>query len=343
MTVSRVLREPWRVSSGTRERVQTAIDELGYRPNFAARSLVTRRSRTIGVVALNTTLFGPAALLHGIEEAACDAGFFVSIASPSQLTADAVRASVHRLMAQSVDGVVIVAPFRLAHPTLDTIIGPVPVVVVEGPRVGGPPGVGVDQELGGRLAVEHLLGLGHRTVHHISGPRDWTESEGRANGWRGALRAAQRRVPAVAVGDWSAGSGYRATQALLTRSGVTAIFTANDMMALGALRALHEAGPGVPLLPPAADDGAPGLRRHGPASHADARPADRRRAPRPGGGDDRALTRGPRQHRRSTGLIGRGTAASSQRTRAPPDRNCSSRPHGLPSSRRTTSLENCAR
>jgi DNA-binding LacI/PurR family transcriptional regulator len=246
MTVSRVLREPWRVSSGTRERVQTAIDELGYRPNFAARSLVTRRSRTIGVVALNTTLFGPAALLHGIEEAACDAGFFVSIASPPQLTADAVRASVHRLMDQSVDGVVIVAPFRLAHPTLDAVIGPVPVVVVEGPRVDGPPGVGVDQELGGRLAVEHLLELGHRTVHHISGPRDWTESEGRVTGWRDALRAARRRVPAVAVGDWSAGSGYLATQALLTRSGVTAIFTANDSMALGALRALSEAGRAVP-------------------------------------------------------------------------------------------------
>jgi DNA-binding LacI/PurR family transcriptional regulator len=198
------------------------------------------------VVALNTTLFGPAALLHGIEEAACDAGFFVSIASPPQLTADAVRASVHRLMDQSVDGVVIVAPFRLAHPTLDSVIGPVPVVVVEGPRVGGPPGVGVDQQLGGRLAVEHLLALGHRTVHHISGPRDWTESEGRVRGWRDALQAARRRVPAVAVGDWSAGSGFLATQALLTRSGVTAIFTANDSMALGALRALSEAGRRVP-------------------------------------------------------------------------------------------------
>jgi DNA-binding LacI/PurR family transcriptional regulator len=246
MTVSRVLREPWRVSSGTRERVQTAIDELGYRPNFAARSLVTRRSRTIGVVALNTTLFGPAALLHGIEEAACDAGFFVSIASPTQLTAEAVRASVHRLMEQSVDGVVIVAPFRLASPTLDTVIRPVPVVVVEGPPVDGPSSVGVDQELGGRLAVEHLLALGHRTVHHISGPLDWTESDGRVEGWRAALREARRRVPAVEVGDWSAGSGYDGTRALLARGGVTSIFTGNDSMALGALRALSEAGARVP-------------------------------------------------------------------------------------------------
>src|SRR5947209_10442942 len=81
MTVSRVINEPWRVRSVTRERVQEAIRSLGYRPNPAARSLVTRRSRTIGVVAVNTTLFGPASTLHGIELAAREAGYYVSVAS----------------------------------------------------------------------------------------------------------------------------------------------------------------------------------------------------------------------------------------------------------------------
>ena len=246
MTVSRVINEPGRVRASTRERVQNAIEELGYRPNTAARSLVTRRSQIIGVVALNLTLFGPASILRGIEEAAREEGFFVSIASVPRLTADALRAAVHRLLNQAVDGIVIIAPFRAASQTLDAVVGPVPVVAVEGFDLDGPLNVAVDQRLGGRLAVEHLLSLGHRTVHHISGPLDWTESEGRVEGWRSALRAARRRVPAVAGGDWSARSGYESMHALLRRGPVTAVFAANDHMALGALHALNEAGLRVP-------------------------------------------------------------------------------------------------
>jgi DNA-binding LacI/PurR family transcriptional regulator len=197
-------------------------------------------------VALNVTLFGPASILHGIEEAARDEGFFVSIASVPRLTADALRAAVHRLLNQAVDGIVIIAPFRAASQTLDAVVGPVPVVAVERFDLDGPPNVAVNQRLGGRLAVEHLLSLGHRTVHHISGPLGWTESEGRVEGWRSALRAARRRVPAVAVGDWGARSGYDSMHALLRRGAVTAVFAANDHMALGALHALNEAGLRVP-------------------------------------------------------------------------------------------------
>jgi DNA-binding LacI/PurR family transcriptional regulator len=247
MTVSRVINEPWRVRPSTRVRVQEAIDELGYRPNTAARSLITGRSQIIGVVAVDLTLFGPASILHGIEEAARDEGFFVSIASVPRLAADALRAAVQRLLNQAVDGVVMLAPFRAASQTLDAVVGPVPVVAVEGYDLDGPPKVAVDQRLGGRLAVEHLLSLGHRTVHHISGPLDSTESEGRAEGWRSALRAARRRVPALAVGDWSARSGYESMQALLRRGAVTAVFAANDHMALGALHALDDAGLRVPV------------------------------------------------------------------------------------------------
>jgi LacI family transcriptional regulator len=130
--------------------------------------------------------------------------------------------------------------------TLEAVTGPIPVVAVEGFDRNGPPTVAMDQVLGGRLAVEHLLDLGHRTVHHISGPLDWTESEGRVEGWRAALRAARRRLPAVAVGDWSPRSGYDATRTLLARGTPTAIFAANDHMALGALLALTETGLRVP-------------------------------------------------------------------------------------------------
>ncbi|MGN9812857.1 LacI family DNA-binding transcriptional regulator [Micromonospora sp. BQ11] len=246
MTVSRVINEPWRVRAATRERVQAAIETLGYRPNSAARSLVTRKSHTIGVVALNTTLFGPASTLHGLEEAAREAGYFVSVASAQRLTTEDLRASVHRLVDQSVDGIVVIAPLRSAAQVVGALDPSVPAVSVEGVELGVVPCVAVDQHLGARLVVEHLLSLGHRTVHHISGPRDWTEAEARAEGWRSTLRAARRRVPAAVVGDWSARSGYEAARLLADKPDLTALFVANDHMALGALRALQERGLRVP-------------------------------------------------------------------------------------------------
>ncbi len=246
MTVSRVINEPWRVRGATRDRVQSAIRTLGYRPNSAARSLATRKSRMIGVLALNTTLIGPASTLHGIEEAAQEAGYFVSVASAQRLTTEALRASVHRLVDQSVDGVVVLAPLRSAAQVISALKPGVPAVSVEGVELGVVPCVAVDQRLGARLAVEHLLSLGHRTVHHISGPRDWTEAEARVEGWRTALRAARRRLPAPVVGDWSARSGYQAASALLDKVDATALFVGNDHMALGAMRALQERGLRVP-------------------------------------------------------------------------------------------------
>ena len=246
MTVSRVLNEPWRVRAATRDRVQSAISQLGYQPNSAARSLVTRKSRTIGVVALNTTLFGPASTLHGIEEAARDAGYHVSIASAPRLTTEAVRETVQRLLAQAVDGVAVIAPFRAALQVAEELRGVTPVVATEGLGPGRVASVSIDQALGARLAVEHLLELGHRTVHHISGPVDWLEAEARTDGWRETLRRARRRIPAPAVGTWQARSGYEAALRLTAEPGVTALFVSNDHMALGALRALHERGLHVP-------------------------------------------------------------------------------------------------
>jgi DNA-binding LacI/PurR family transcriptional regulator len=108
------------------------------------------------------------------------------------------------------------------------------------------PTVRMDNTGGAAAATQHLLDLGHRTVHHIAGPRDWPEARDRTDGWRDTLYAAGAVVPAVRQGDWSAKSGYVAGQLLASDPTVTAIFCGNDQMALGALRALHEAGRAVP-------------------------------------------------------------------------------------------------
>jgi len=246
MTVSRVLNEPESVRPETRERVLLAIKQLGYRRNSAARSLVTRRSRTLGVVCFDTTLYGPASMLNGIEHAAEAAGYAVSVASLRRPTADAATQAVRRLVDQLVDGLVLIAPqaaeamaFVRALPT------DVPVVAVENalPHVTS---VSVDQELGARMVTEHLLSLGHETVHHVRGPSDWSEANGRVDGWLATLDEHGRTAPRELVGDWSARSGYVAGQKLARERGVTAVFAANDSMALGVLRALHEAGVHVP-------------------------------------------------------------------------------------------------
>jgi DNA-binding LacI/PurR family transcriptional regulator len=108
------------------------------------------------------------------------------------------------------------------------------------------PAVGVDQEAGARLATRHLLGLGHHTVHHVTGPRDSQEARARIAGWQAELEAAGAPVPELLHGDWTPSSGYAAGRllALRIRAGedVTAIFLANDQMALGLLTAMHESG-----------------------------------------------------------------------------------------------------
>jgi DNA-binding LacI/PurR family transcriptional regulator len=245
-TVSRVLNDHPSVRPDTRDRVRSAIDRLGYRPNSAARILVTGRSQILGVISFDTTLYGPASTIYGIEQAAREAGYFVSIASLPALDVESVRDAVDRLIAQSVAGIMVVAPLVSAAEAVTVLPAHLPVVLVQGGPDAGVPEVIVDHESGARQAVEHLLRLGHRSVWHVRGPEGWIESQARLAGWRAALDEASAKVPGVLPGDWSARSGYLAGRRLAKMRSVSAVFAANDQMSLGLLRALHEAGRRVP-------------------------------------------------------------------------------------------------
>jgi DNA-binding LacI/PurR family transcriptional regulator len=244
-TVSRVLHDSPHVRPATRTRVLEAMRKLEYRPNRVARALVMGRSRTLGVVSFDTTLYGPASTLFGIERAAHDAGYFVSIVSLKSLDRTSVLSAVERLRDQGVDGIVVTAPQESAAHALGHLPADVPIVAAEA----GPdsvPLVAVDQVAGARLATQHLLDLGHRTVWHISGPADWLEAQDRVDGWRATLEQGVAPPPPVLVGDWSARSGYELGERLAATPGVSALFAANDQMALGVLRSLNEAGRRVP-------------------------------------------------------------------------------------------------
>ena len=183
-TVSRVLNDHPNVRPQTRELVLAAITELGYRPNAAARTLVTRRTHTLGVISFDTTLYGPASMLYGIERAARDS-YFVAIASVPDLDRRSVLDAVDRFVGQGVEGIIVIAPQDAAVEALDHCPEDIPLVAV-GCRTSPPvPSVAVDNAEGAALATRYLLGLGHRTVHHLAGrPPGWTRRPGWTAGGR---------------------------------------------------------------------------------------------------------------------------------------------------------------
>ena len=245
-TVSRVINGMDHIRPETRQRVEEAIQRLGYRPNKAARALVTTRSATIGVIGTEGGLWGPDTVHRSVDHAARQAGYFVSSVSLGTVDREGLASAVDHLLNQHVEGIIMIAGHDEA---LDLVrhqdVG-VPLVVCVGELETGIPPWEPEQDRGARLSTRHLLGLGHVEIAHIAGPTAWPEARAREDGWRDELVAAGLRPPQPVRGDWSAGSGYAAGRVLANTPAVTAVFAANDEMALGALRALSEAGLRVP-------------------------------------------------------------------------------------------------
>ncbi|HEX6278218.1 MAG TPA: LacI family DNA-binding transcriptional regulator [Polyangiaceae bacterium] len=245
-TVSRVLHDSPLVRGETRERVLSAIRQLDYRPNSVARALVTGRSKTLGVVTFDTSLYGPASTLLGIEQAAHDAGYAVSISSLRSLNRETVVLAIEQLRDQGVDGVAVIAPLRAGVDALRHVRSDFAVVAVAAGPNASIPVASFDQASGAATATRHLLSLGHETVWHLAGPHDWKEADERIEGWRSVLAAAGAPIPAPLRGDWTPRSGYELAETLLATRDFTAVLVANDQMALGFLRRVHEAGREVP-------------------------------------------------------------------------------------------------
>ena len=245
-TVSRVLNNHPNVSAKTKVRVEQAITELGYRRNTAARSLVTRRSQTIGVLGSEMGQYGPSRTLLGVQQAARDAGYFVSVAGLRDVTPETIKDAVAHFMDQGVDGIVVIVPHPGTFEVLHQVTSQVPLVAVGAVGDEELSGAAVDQREGARLAVQHLIELGHRRIGHLSGPTDWIDAAARIEGWQEALQGAGLEPAELIEGDWSAECGYREGLRIAADRTVTALFVANDQMALGVLRAFHEAGVRVP-------------------------------------------------------------------------------------------------
>lgn len=250
-TVSRVVNERPDVAPATRERVLAIIDRMGYRPNVLARSLIRRRSHTLGVVTAGLMYTGPSRTLNGIASQAERMNYTLMLKELPDFGGYSIQPLLNDLLARQVDGIIWAVAEVGENRTefVDQLASlPVPVVFLTmAPREGWHI-VAIDNEAGGRMAAEHLLAQGRRRIGHVTGPLDWWEARERKAGWERALVAVG--LPALewcVEGDWSSISGSEGIAQLLAQiPKIDAVFAANDQMALGILHYAHSQGIGVP-------------------------------------------------------------------------------------------------
>jgi LacI family transcriptional regulator len=249
-TVSRALSNgKYPLKQETRQNILKLAEEMGYKPNLVARSLQSNRSHLVGVVVDRMQSPFAAATVEGIQDGLRNAGYSISIAYSNRDQAIATQA-IHTFYSHQVDGIIILNSWL--HTFNDPILSlqDRPFVFIN--RLFGSSRqncVGPGDRQGARLATQHLVDLGHRRIGYINGMEDWIEAQNRLAGYCDVLT--ERGLPVdealIRHGNWSIESGYEAAQELLALADrPTAIFTANDIMALGAMYAIQKAGLDVP-------------------------------------------------------------------------------------------------
>jgi DNA-binding LacI/PurR family transcriptional regulator len=250
VTVSRVVEGSDKVAASTRERVLATMERLGYFGNAAASQLVSGRATTIGIVTSNTSDYGYASTIRGIEESARDRDMTVLIAVIEGSDEKSVRKAVASVAAHALAGVVVIDFDSAAHAVLPALPAYLPVVSTASPpgSASHRPNVEADEYDGAVLAAEHLLELGHQSIFVLA-PPDSGPAERRSLGTLDTLtRARLPHYPIVRCADWQPRSGYEGASKTLVEYGdrVTAIACANDEIALGAIRAIGDHGLRVP-------------------------------------------------------------------------------------------------
>ncbi|SDT80739.1 LacI family DNA-binding transcriptional regulator [Actinoplanes derwentensis] len=246
-TVSRVSTGYSGVDGSTRRQVLAAMKELGYRPNGAARALKHGEFKTLGVMLGSLADTGSGRILESIAAQAVLAGYAITLIPVQAPTRSGFIGAFTRFDELAVDGIIILMKAQLLDEVGMALPPTLPhVVVVDSDISHRYSTVDSDHAEGVRLAVRHLLKLGHRTVWHVSGPEQSAAAIRRAVAWRSELEAAGQTIPPLLHGDWSARSGYVAGLDLADRPGCTAVLAANDQTALGLLKAFQERGKDVP-------------------------------------------------------------------------------------------------
>ena len=251
-TVSRVVNHQGEIREATRQRIQTAIEDLGYRPNVLARSLIHKRTHTLAAVAWGIEYFGPSRTITGIELQAEDLGYSVFLILVREPGKHDHKQILDTLLSRRVDGIIWAVPEVGENRQWLSAdgLGQLPAIVFL--SMHGQPGVSVvavDNRGGAQRATTHLIENGRRRIGIIDGPMAWWEARERHAGWRSALQAAG--LPAedslVVESYWSSAGGVQAMRELLQREpDIDGVFASSDQIALGALKAIYDSGRGVP-------------------------------------------------------------------------------------------------
>ncbi|MBN9171821.1 MAG: LacI family DNA-binding transcriptional regulator [Microbacterium sp.] len=244
-TVSRVINDLPNVRPATRARVQQAIAQLRYSPSPAARALVTRRTRTIGLVTPGVPDYGPSSIAMHFNLAARTARYSVDMISTGDADSASVRGVIEGLLRQRVDAIVLIVVDIAVLEALRSLEIGIPLVAAAATPRRSPHLVSIDQYRGARSAVRHLVELGHSRILHLAGPPSAPDAIERIRGWRDELAASRLEVVEPRHGDWSAASGYELGRTIDATPG-TGLFVGNDQMAIGVLSALRERGLRVP-------------------------------------------------------------------------------------------------
>ena len=244
-TVSRVINDLPNVRPATRARVQQAIAQLRYSPSPAARALVTRRTRTIGLVTPGVPDYGPSSIAMHFNLAARTARYSVDMISTGDADSASVRGVIEGLLRQRVDAIVLIVVDIAVLEALRSLEIGIPLVAAAATQRRSPHLVSIDQYRGARSAVRHLVELGHSRILHLAGPASAPDAIERIRGWRDELAASRLEVIEPRHGDWSAASGYELGRTIDATPG-TGLFVGNDQMAIGVLSALRERGLRVP-------------------------------------------------------------------------------------------------
>ncbi len=251
-TVSRVVNHQNEISEATRQRVQVAIDQLDYRPNVLARSLIHQRSKTLAVLAWGIDYFGPSRTVVGIEQEANELGYSLFLSLVNHPT-DNHEQNLNTLISRRVEGIIWAIPevggnrdwIQTSH--LDQLP---PVVFLSMEKRPGISVVSVDNRDGARQAVRHLVEQGKHRIGIITGPMAWWESRERYAGWQEAMEEAGLETSASLVvnsDDWSAVNGERGMRSLLSQApDVDGVFASSDQIALGAIGIAHKLGRRLP-------------------------------------------------------------------------------------------------
>ena len=245
-TVSRVINNNTSIRPETKTRVLKAMEALEYRPNQAARALASAKTKMIGILASDTDFTGPASMVHEMERAARSQGYFVVNVGIDPTDITSVKEGIEHLQRLGIEGLAIVTPHEQAVEYVRANVAGIPVVTLDSMYRLDELAVSVDNFAGGASATQHLIDLGHTSILHISGPKNWFESATRAAGYTSTMLNANL-TPMIVDGDWEIETGYRiAGEIDFIAKGITAVFVANDRMALGLIHSLREQGISIP-------------------------------------------------------------------------------------------------